>query len=149
MIRAAARDDVAAAALLDQELFGADGWSAEALTEVLAGAGRQAWVAVDEDTSVSGYAVIGPSGDVVELLRIGVARRSQRQSVATELMRHAMKAAAEGGADRILIEVSADNAAALAFYDHHGFTEIHRRPRYYRDGSAAIVMEHSVMQWGE
>lgn len=141
MIRLATPDDVVAVAALDQELFGADAWTAETLTEVLAGTGRQAWVAVDDDTSVRGFAVIGPSGDVIELLRIGVAPRARRKSIATELMRYVMKAAADGGADRILIEVSADNAAALAFYDDHGFTEIHRRPRYYRDGSDAIVMQ--------
>jgi ribosomal-protein-alanine N-acetyltransferase len=141
VIRPATQDDVAAMAALDQQLFGADGWTAETLTEVLTGPGRQAWVSVDDETSVRGFAVTGPSGDVVELLRIGVTPRSQRKSVATELMRYVMKAAAEGGADRILIEVSADNAAALAFYDDHGFTEIHRRPRYYRDGSDAIVMQ--------
>lgn len=141
MIRLATPDDVVAVAALDQELFGADAWTAETLTEVLAGTGRQAWVAVDDDTSVRGFAVIGPSGDVIELLRIGVAPRARRKSIATELMRYVMEAAADGGADRILIEVSADNAAALAFYDDHGFTEIHRRPRYYRDGSDAIVMQ--------
>jgi ribosomal protein S18 acetylase RimI-like enzyme len=41
----------------------------------------------------------------------------------------------------MLLEVSSENSAALAFYERSGFTEIDRRPRYYRDGSDAIVME--------
>ncbi|WP_109508026.1 GNAT family N-acetyltransferase [Nocardioides speluncae] len=141
MIRTATPADLPALAALEAELFGADAWTADGLTEVLAGAGRQAWVEADDDTSVSGYAVTGPSGDVVELLRIGVAPAAQRQAVATGLMREVIAAAAAAGADRILIEVSADNTGALAFYDDQGFTEIHRRPRYYRDGSDAIVMQ--------
>ena len=44
------------------------------------------------------------------------------------------------GATRILLEVSADNAGALAFYEAEGFAEIDRRRRYYRDGSDAVVL---------
>ncbi len=40
----------------------------------------------------------------------------------------------------MLLEVSARNGGALAFYAAAGFTEIDRRHRYYRDGSDAVVM---------
>ena len=33
-----------------------------------------------------------------------------------------------------------DNADALAFYADRGFVEIDRRPRYYRDGTTAVVL---------
>jgi ribosomal-protein-alanine N-acetyltransferase len=42
----------------------------------------------------------------------------------------------------MLLEVSEHNEAALAFYRQRGFVEIDRRPRYYRDGAAAIVMSY-------
>jgi ribosomal protein S18 acetylase RimI-like enzyme len=42
---------------------------------------------------------------------------------------------------RVLLEVSARNDGALAFYATEGFTEIDRRPAYYRDGSDAVVMQ--------
>jgi ribosomal-protein-alanine N-acetyltransferase len=32
----------------------------------------------------------------------------------------------------------------LAFYAAHGFVEVDRRPRYYRDGSTAVVMRRSL-----
>jgi ribosomal-protein-alanine N-acetyltransferase len=41
----------------------------------------------------------------------------------------------------VLLEVRADNGPALAFYARTGFAEIHRRRRYYRDGTDAIVLE--------
>ena len=41
----------------------------------------------------------------------------------------------------MLLEVAESNAAARAFYAKAGFVEIHRRPNYYRDGSAALVLE--------
>ena len=40
----------------------------------------------------------------------------------------------------MLLEVRADNRGALAFYAEHGFVEIDRRLRYYRDGTDAVVM---------
>ena len=41
---------------------------------------------------------------------------------------------------RMLLEVRADNTAALAFYAAEGFVEIARRRRYYRDGTDAVVL---------
>ena len=40
----------------------------------------------------------------------------------------------------MLLEVSAANAGAIAFYEAHGFARIDVRRRYYRDGSDAVVM---------
>ena len=62
-----------------------------------------------------------------------------------------MAEAKAGGADRMLLEVSAANSNALGFYAAAGFTEIDRRPRYYKDGSDAIVMRRSLApgcSWG-
>ena len=39
-----------------------------------------------------------------------------------------------------VLEVREDNASALAFYAARGFTEVDRRPRYYRDGTTAVIM---------
>ena len=36
------------------------------------------------------------------------------------------------------------NADALAFYAAGGFVEVDRRPRYYRDGSTAIVLRRPL-----
>ena len=44
----------------------------------------------------------------------------------------------------MLLEVSARNTGALAFYGAEGFTEIARRRRYYRDGADAVVMERAT-----
>jgi ribosomal-protein-alanine N-acetyltransferase len=49
-----------------------------------------------------------------------------------------------GGADRLLLEVREDNAGALSFYAARGFVEVDRRPRYYRDGTTAVVMRFGV-----
>ena len=49
-----------------------------------------------------------------------------------------------GLADRLLLEVRENNEAAIAFYTGHGFVEIDRRARYYRDGTTAVVMRRNL-----
>ena len=49
-------------------------------------------------------------------------------------------------ADRLLLEVREDNREALAFYAGQGFVEIDRRPRYYADGTTAVVMRRPLVR---
>ncbi len=134
MIRPATADDVPAVTALEAEVFGADAWSSTMVAEELTGQRRSAWVAGE----VYGYAVMLLGDDVVDLQRIAVAAPYRRQGVAAALLETAL--AARGGR-RMLLEVSALNEDARAFYAASGFVEIDRRRRYYRDGSDAIVME--------
>lgn len=132
-LRPATADDVAAVHALEQELFGADAWSSGAVREELTGPRRTALVACDPD--VVGYVVTREAGDVVDLQRIAVHPARRRHGLARRLLTEA------ACAERMLLEVSATNTAALAFYAGEGFAEIARRRRYYRDGSDAVVME--------
>ena len=91
-------------------------------------------------SSILGYAVASFAGDIAELQRIGVDAGSRRSGVASALLREVVRRAPGTGADRMLLEVRADNAGALAFYAARDFVEIDRRPRYYRDGTDAVVM---------
>jgi ribosomal protein S18 acetylase RimI-like enzyme len=134
ILRAATGEDVPAVAALEQELFGADAWSAGSVRSELAGPRRTAFVAVDRD-EVVGYVVVLHGVDVDDLQRIAVAPPHRRAGLAGRLL------AAVPQERPLLLEVAAGNAAALAFYAAEGFTEIHRRPRYYRDGSDAVVLE--------
>ena len=44
----------------------------------------------------------------------------------------------------MLLEVSSANRAALEFYVRQGFSQIDLRPRYYRDGSDALVLRRAL-----
>ncbi|WP_239455478.1 GNAT family N-acetyltransferase [Nocardioides gilvus] len=138
--------DLADLALLEQSLFGAEAWSAQALAELASTPGRRLLVTESEepDRAVVGYALTGVQGDFAELLRIGVAARLQRSGIASTLLDAALRGARESGADRMLLEVSVANAAALAFYSRCGFVEIDRRGHYYRDGSDALVLQRDL-----
>ncbi len=132
-LRPATEDDVAAVTVLEADLFGVDAWSEESVREELTGLRRVAVVACDPDPV--GYAVVLASGDVADLQRIAVRPSHRRRGLARELL-----AAVAPDGMRLLLEVSAANDAALAFYAAEGFEAIDRRRRYYRDGSDAVVL---------
>jgi [ribosomal protein S18]-alanine N-acetyltransferase len=135
-LRLATSADVDAVSALEVQLFGADAWSPPAVREELTGPRRFAVVACAPD--VVGYAVTMTAGDVVDLQRIAVHPDHRRSRVADRLLARVVEAA---DVDRMLLEVSAANHAALAFYAAEGFTAIDRRRRYYRDGTDALVLQ--------
>lgn len=142
-IRPAVRGDVPSLVRLETALFGPDAWSEATVLSELVGPGRHAVVAVEEE-DVVGYAVTMRAADLVDLQRIGVRPDLQRNGVARALLDAVLAEAGSHGANRVLLEVSALNAAALSFYAGADFVEIDRRRRYYRDGSDAVVMRRSL-----
>ncbi len=135
-------DDAPAIAALEAEALGRDAWSPALVAEGVAGALPTVhYVVVREAGEVVAYAVVSVAGDVAELQRIAVAPGRRRSGLAGGLLADVRRRAAADGAERVLLEVREDNVGALAFYDASGFGEIARRPRYYRDGATAVVME--------
>ena len=132
-LRPATESDVPAVHALEAEVFGADAWSEPSVREELTGPRRRAVLACDP--KLVGYAVTSTVDDVVDLQRLVVRPGHRRRGLARSLL------AAVSGDTRMLLEVSAGNQAALRLYAAEGFSEIHRRPGYYRDGSDAVVME--------
>ena len=141
-IRLATPDDVAALAVLEREVFGGDAWDVQALVAELEGPGRRVVVADARSGEPAGYAVSMTLGDIVDLQRIVVRPERRRSGLATDLLEDLL--AHSGAADRMLLEVSEGNGAALAFYAAHGFNRIDVRPRYYRDGSDALVLQRDL-----
>jgi ribosomal-protein-alanine N-acetyltransferase len=141
-IRPATRADVPAVVALEAEVFGADAWDERAVTAELEGPGRRFVVAEDLSGRLRGYAVSMTLGDIVDLQRIAVLPERRRTGLATALLDDLL--AHTGAADRMLLEVSERNEAAVAFYTAHGFTRIDVRPRYYRDGSDALVLHRPI-----
>jgi ribosomal-protein-alanine N-acetyltransferase len=145
VVRAAGADDSPAVARLEQEALGRDAWSATLLAEALSGGIPTLLCLVAEvDGAPVGYAAVSLVADVAELQRIAVASAHRRTGVATALLDGVAQEAVSHHCDRIVLEVRDDNAGALGFYAHHGFTELDRRPRYYADGTTAIVLARDV-----
>jgi ribosomal-protein-alanine N-acetyltransferase len=145
MIREAKPEDVEAVARLEAESLGDDAWSRALVEEGVTGALPTIHYLVAEvDGEVTAYAVASVVADISELQRIAVTPAARRQGIASALLTEVVELARAGEADRLLLEVRDTNEEALAFYAANGFVEVDRRPRYYRDGSTAVVMRRSL-----
>lgn len=127
--------------LLEEECLAIDAWPAGLVRSGVTGETPTVsfWVA-ETAQGVVGYAAASVAADLAELQRIAVGPEQRRRGLAGLLLGAVVTHARSGGADRLLLEVREDNDAARAFYRRHGFTEIDRRRRYYRDGATAVVM---------
>jgi [ribosomal protein S18]-alanine N-acetyltransferase len=152
-IRVATADDAEAVAALEAAALGSDAWSATLVAEGVAGrvpttlyvvataASAEPESSVEPvETVLVGYAAASMVADLAELQRIAVAATHRRTGIASDLLARVESEAARRHADRVLLEVREDNHAACAFYAARGFVEIDRRPRYYADGTTAVVL---------
>jgi ribosomal-protein-alanine N-acetyltransferase len=151
-VRMATADDAAAVAALEEVALGSDAWSPGLVAEGVAGRVPTTLYLVATETSVEprssvepvetlvGYAAASMVADLAELQRIAVAATHRRTGVASDLLARVESEAARRHADRVLLEVREDNHAACAFYAARGFSEIDRRPRYYADGTTAVIL---------
>ena len=117
----------------EQQIFGSDAWPGHLVplesTLVAELAGERV-----------GYLVATTAADVADLHRIAVDPERRRQGVAAALLDAARGVVRRHGAQRMLLEVRADNVEARAFYADAGFVQIDQRRGYYRDGTDALVL---------
>lgn len=139
VVERATPDDAAAVADLEAVALGRDAWSPRLVEDGVSGRLPTVHYLVVRDAgALVGYAVVSVAADVAELQRIAVDPSRRRTGAASALLEAAVACAGE--AERMLLEVREDNEGAQAFYAARGFVELDRRPRYYRDGAAAVVL---------
>lgn len=100
-------------------------WSAAELADLIASPSTLLAEASD------GFALARVAADEAELLTIAVRPEARGRGLGSALLRDVLAAAAARGAGRMVLEVAADNAAALALYRREGFAECGRRKGYY------------------
>ncbi len=96
-----------------------------------------------------GFGLLDPRGGMIlsrvidreaEVLTLAVNPATRRQGIARGLLRAALLAALDQGAEAMFLEVAVNNHAAIGLYRGLGFAEVGRRRRYYADGTDALVM---------
>ena len=128
---------------LEAKLFGATAWSAAQMWSELARPQRRYYVltpAVDEGSVVLGYAgvsILAPDADVQT---VAVAPSLQGRGWGRRLVSRLVDDAVSAGCTQVMLEVRADNTAALALYEGCGFEVIARRSSYYGSGQDALIM---------
>ncbi|MDE1975656.1 MAG: ribosomal protein S18-alanine N-acetyltransferase [Elusimicrobia bacterium] len=105
---------------------------------------RSYFVVLEENGAVAGYAglwEIPPEGQVTT---IAVAPESSGRGLGRRLLNALLGRCRERGLSSVTLEVSAKNPAAIALYESSGFRVVGRRPKFYNDGSDALLMDLSL-----
>lgn len=111
---------------------GLESWNKAALQTYLGG-GLGLW---GKDGVLQGFLLSHITPSATELLLLATSPVYQGQGVARSLMEDWLK----GCQKPVWLEVHEANLRAKNLYFSLGFQEVGRRPRYYRDGGAAISM---------
>lgn len=120
---------------LHRETF-ADGWSVDAMGEVLRSPGVFALLAL-VDGVPAGFALGRLAADEAELLSIGTLANARRLGIGRALV--VAVAACVPRARVLFLEVGEDNPAARALYAGLGFALVGRRADYYQRGPGSRV----------
>ncbi len=113
-------------------------WDGDAITDFMNSPGTFGFIGC-YSLVPRGFILCRAAGDECEIVSLGVSAAHCRAGLATQLLTVALESAAEKGAERVSLEVAVDNKAARRFYQVQGFTEIGRRPGYYRRASSGRV----------
>jgi ribosomal-protein-alanine N-acetyltransferase len=144
--------DVEPVEALERALFAQDPWSQAGFWSELAGvpatryyvvAERPAPLGDDEGeppvlVGYAGLLAVGPEADVQT---VGVAPAAQGHGLGRLLVEDLLAEARRRGCGRVMLEVRADNAPALALYADLGFGQVGVRRGYYGPGADARVMQ--------
>jgi len=125
-------------------------WSETALADALSSPAYELWgaYAPGAPAELLGYAALYRLPFEAELQAITVATGARRRGLARCLVERLLARASDWRSERLLLEVRASNAAALALYAAMGFREDGRRPNYYPAGSGgretAVLMSRPL-----
>ena len=124
---------------IESEIQPQDAWNDQALSELLMQDSIDMLIVHEQDKNernqenqVIGYCLYQVVFEQAEILRIGTHPDYQRQGIASLLFAALNTQLKESQVESLLLEVRADNAAAIALYEQQGFTVIHRRKGYYQ-----------------
>ena len=132
---------------------GNESWGLESILSSLSQRGSFALIATSDDDGPVGFVLgraVGPTEKFdgeAEILTIAVDPQSQNYGYGRLLVDGAMARAQESGANKMYLEVAADNIAAGSLYQKLGFKKIARRVDYYvrKDEVVdALIMEKSI-----
>ncbi|MDY0871998.1 GNAT family N-acetyltransferase [Dongia rigui] len=118
-------------------------WNAKSFADVLAMPGAAGQILSVGDAPV-GFGITLQAVDEVDVLLIGVLPEARGAGLGPMLLDSLLSAAASRGAARALLEVAAENRAAIATYTKVGFTICGRRKQYYPGPTDAILYERAL-----
>ena len=117
-------------AALEKQCF-SEPWSENSIAGELSNPLSLWLVALDGDR-VAGYVGSQSVMGETDMMNIAVSPKYRRQGVAEALIEELVRQLQEKGNHCLTLEVRVSNDAAVKLYEKLGFTQIGRRPTYYR-----------------
>jgi ribosomal-protein-alanine N-acetyltransferase len=148
-LREAHWTDIPALAELERDLFAHDAWAEPTWWAELAGRPRRDHVVLTDADGILGYAGLDHGGDVADVMTVAVAPRAQGRGVGGRLLDELERRARCRGAASMMLEVRADNTAALRLYERAGFALLSTRRRYYQPGDVDALVMRKLLRRGE
>ena len=143
--RVATPEDGPSLEALETACFGDDAWGEGQVAASTSQKNVFALIVRDSRAEIDvAFAVWRLTVNEAELLTLGVSPPYRRRGHATHLLDQVATDCQQKGAHRLILEVATENVNAFALYLSSGFTEIGRRPRYYKNGADAIVMAKTL-----
>lgn len=120
-------------AALEAEVFPEDPWTPIMIAEELSSPASRYWIATDGAGVPIGYGGVKVGADQADVMTIGVAECARGQGVGAAILDVLLAWASKAGAVDIFLDVRPSNEGAIALYKSRGFTDIGRRPCYFRN----------------
>lgn len=97
------------------------------------------------DGPVVGYAGLDHGGEVADVMTLAVVPARRGTGLGDRLVAELTRRARARGAQALMLEVRADNAAAIRLYRRHGLEQVGVRRRYYEPGGVdALVLRRRI-----
>lgn len=133
--------DIPAVMGMEHDLFGDQAWSMQMLTEELGDTQSRHYLLACHGDAVVGYAGLAAYDVEAHILTVGTQSTHQRQGVGRLLLRALLTEADRREVERVILEVRADNIAAIELYKSESFNAVGIRKKYYQPGGHdAVVM---------
>ncbi|WP_201608402.1 ribosomal protein S18-alanine N-acetyltransferase [Psychrobacter okhotskensis] len=126
-----AQSIIQAVANIETIIQSQDAWGYQTIIELLAQDSIDLLVVYQSD-KVVGYCLYQVVFEQAEILRIGTHPDYQRQGIASQLFAKLNTELTNNKVENLLLEVRADNVAAITLYEQQGLAVIHRRKGYYQ-----------------
>ena len=147
LIRPAGMDDLERLVSLAKVCF-SESWGEQALAGALVARDARTWLVFGDAgpaAPATGFVLARRIVDLLEIDLVGVAPDARRQGLAARLLTALIEAERCAGMAEVRLELSALNAPAAQLYAGLGFVVVGRRPRYYPDGSDALLLSRFVV----
>jgi ribosomal-protein-alanine N-acetyltransferase len=126
--------DIEALLPLEEQLFAPTAWTAAMFWSELAHPQTRCYLVAELAGRPVGYAGVLTAGSDGDVQTIAVAPGAQGRGVGARLLAALLERCAEAGCAQVMLEVRADNEAAIRLYRRHGFERLAVRRGYYQPG---------------